>query len=317
MSWHSFFNAWQRIDIEEDVSSLIQSAFTRGPEVARRGSSDFRRRLTASLKAFRTLRTCLLATSAPDSAVQLCNIRLREIEGWGQVDLQAQTWLEETLPEIRALYHHPTPTSASAPSQGLGVRTLDSGRPLPPQPPAITRASNQTSGRQRSRSPRAEPASSSAHNPEGEEDHVVIEDVGPTAPKRVLVSLDWHGVLDKSFADSRVFLDRLRGVPGFEVHICILSYSGTRRGTENKETAARVFPGIPFYRTNRPEDKAWYLEWLTQEFEAERAIHLDDREDICEWVDEYGPEYKSLLVPAHVCLSSLASRVVRWIKRRR
>ena len=51
MSWHSFFNAWQRIDIEEDVSSLIQSAFTRGPEVARRGSSDFRRRLTASLKA--------------------------------------------------------------------------------------------------------------------------------------------------------------------------------------------------------------------------------------------------------------------------
>ena len=81
MSWHSFFNAWQRIDIEEDVSSLIQSAFTRGPEVARRGSSDFRRRLTASLKAFRTLRTCLLATSAPDSAVQLCNIRLREIKG--------------------------------------------------------------------------------------------------------------------------------------------------------------------------------------------------------------------------------------------
>ena len=105
MSWHSFFNAWQRIDIEEDVSSLIQSAFTRGPEVARTGSSDFRRRLTASLKAFRALRTCLLATSAPDSAVQLCNIRLREIEGWDQVDLQAQTLLEETLPEIRNLCH--------------------------------------------------------------------------------------------------------------------------------------------------------------------------------------------------------------------
>ena len=133
----------------------------------------------------------------------------------------------------------------------------------------------------------------------------------------MLVSLDWHGVLDKSFADSRAFLDQLRGVPGFEVHICILSHSGTRRGTENKETAARVFPGIRFYRTNRPEDKAWYLEWLHQEFEAERAIHLDDREDICEWVDEYGPEYKSLLVRAHVRLSSLASRVVRWIRRRR
>ena len=131
------------------------------------------------------------------------------------------------------------------------------------------------------------------------------------------MSLDWHGVLDKSFADSHAFLDQLRSVPGFEVHVCILSYSGTRRGTENKETAARVFPGIPFYRTNRSEDKPWYLEWLTQEFEAERAIHLDDREDICEWVDEYGPEYKSLLVRSHVRLSSLASRVVRWIKHHR
>ena len=226
MSWHSFFNAWQRIDIEEDVSSLIQSAFTRGPEVARRGSSDFRRRLTASLKAFRTLRTCLLATSAPDSAVQLCNVRLREIEGWDQVDLQAQTWLEETLPEIRALYHHPTPSSASDLHQGLGGSgTLDSGRPLPPQPPT-PRAANRRTGRHRSRSPVPEPSSSAAA---ASAEEIIVSDSPPLAPReRVLVTLDWHKVVDKDFRDSRSFIEAIDQTQGVEVCWAIVSYSGLR-----------------------------------------------------------------------------------------
>ena len=313
MSWRNFWASWQRLETEESYSEKICSTFARGPDTARVKSSDFRRRLAVLLRAFRAVETLLIGINAPASAISLFRVRIRELEGSTEIPLQHQTLLEETIAELRECFPHPTPSSASDLRQGLGGSgTLDSGRPLPPQPPT-PRAANRRTGRQRSRSPRAEPASSSTHNPEGEEEVVLVEDVEPTAPKRVLVSLDWHGVLDKSFGDSHTFLDQLRSVPGFEVHICILSYPGTRRGTENKETAA---PGVPFYRTNRPEDKPWYLEWLTQEFEAERAIHLDDREDICEWVDEYGPEYKSLLVRSHVRLSSLASRVVRWIQHR-
>ena len=311
MSWHSFYNAWQRIDIEEDVSSLIQSAFARGPEVARRGSSDFRRRLTASLKAFRTLRTCLLATSAPDSAVQLCNIRLREIEGWDQVDLQAQTWLEETLPEIRALFHHPTPSSASDLHQGLGGSgTLDSGRPLPPQPPT-PRAANRRTGRHRSRSPVPEPSSSAAA---ASAEEIIVSDSPPLAPReRVLVTLDWHKVVDKDFRDSRSFIEAIDQTQGVEVCWAIVSYSGLRRGRENKATSARIFPGVPFYRTDTPEEKAPYVRWLAREYQAVRAIHIDDRSDLCEQISDLGSGFSSLVLPLDQPLSSLVIDTTRYL----
>ena len=64
------------------------------------------------------------------------------------------------------------------------------------------------------------------------------------------MTLDWHKVVDKDFRDSRSFIEAIDQTQGVEVCWAIVSYSGLRRGRENKATSARIFPGVPFYRTD-------------------------------------------------------------------
>ena len=311
MSWQNFWASWQRLETEESYSEKICSTFARGPDTARVKSSDFRRRLAVLLRAFRAVETLLIGINAPASAISLFRVRIRELEGSFEIPLQHQTLLEETIAELRECFPHPTPSSASDLHQGLGGSgTLDSGRPLPPQPPT-PRAANRRTGRHRSRSPVPEPSSSAAA---ASAEEIIVSDSPPLAPReRVLVTLDWHKVVDKDFRDSRSFIEAIDQTQGVEVCWAIVSYSGLRRGRENKATSARIFPGVPFYRTDTPEEKAPYVRWLAREYQAVRAIHIDDRSDLCEQISDLGSGFSSLVLPLDQPLSSLVIATTRYL----
>ena len=215
MSWQNFRASWQRLETEESYSEKICSTFARGPDTARVKSSDFRRRLAVLLRAFRAVETLLIGINAPASAISLFRVRIRELEGSTEIPLQHQTLLEETIAELRECFPHPTPSSASDLHQGLGGSgSLDSGRPLPPQPPT-PRAANRRTGRHRSRPPVPEPSSSAAA---ASAEEIIVSDSPPLAPReRVLVTLDWHKVVDKDFRDSRRFIEAIDQTQGVEV----------------------------------------------------------------------------------------------------
>ena len=99
--------------------------------------------------------------------------------------------------------------------------------------------------------------------------------------KRVLVSLDFHKVLDLHFGDSRDFLrqigeqcpDHLRLDP------IVVSYSGVERGRQTRATMRRELPGVPVVITTGAvgkHGKGAALADLARERSADCVCHIDD-----------------------------------------
>ena len=336
MSWSSFWGAYQRLESEERYTEQIHRVFTRGPECARSGTSDYRRRLAILLRKFRALEAIVIGLSSPPEAITLLRVRVRELEGYTSISIQAQSLLEETICELRDLYPHPTPSSTLDRQQGLGGSgTLESGRPLPPQPPVPPSSRNPRieSGRKRPHSaehsssssrapapieiPEVEPSEPAAAVEEAESDNEVVILEEPAAePTTLLVCLDWHKTLSKSYRQSRSFLDQIAALqsPNLRIVFRILSYSGYARGRESRAEARQHFEDVPFYRCNNPGDKPEWVEWLCWHTSSSRALHIDDRADIIAAVNARGGQIAGLDLHIGTALDSLVGRVSHWVR---
>ena len=113
----------------------------------------------------------------------------------------------------------------------------------------------------------------------------------PELVRRVLLSLDWRGVLDKSFADSHLFLTRLaqqsvEEAAGVEIILNCTSYSGVDRARRTEQELRNQFSEYPigFVRASHPTGpygKGRVISQLLDQLGCSSALHIDDRADVC------------------------------------
>eukprot|EP00439_Symbiodinium_sp_Y106_P037003 s6176_g4.t1 len=134
---------------------------------------------------------------------------------------------------------------------------------------------------------------------------------------RVLVSLDFHKVLDLDFNDSRAFLQQVHDqCPGhIRLDPVVVSYSGAERGRQTRATMDHELPGVPVFITTHAlwrRGKGAALMDVARDRNADLVCHVDDRWDIIQDVKKAGCAGFHLL--ADVWLSELAHPVVQWLR---
>ena len=133
----------------------------------------------------------------------------------------------------------------------------------------------------------------------------------------VLISLDFSGVLNIHFQDSRDFLDRLNAERPSHVKLKFIctSYSGTERAKETRQSMASELPGVPVYITSSPTGrpgKGAFIKRLMDRRSDHFACHLDDRSDIVRDVEAYGVH--AILVSPNTWLTDLVPTVLSWLR---
>ncbi|CAE7596354.1 ACER3 [Symbiodinium natans] len=331
--------AWERVTSEESFVERVTAAFSRATNSpAVKGSSEFRRRKAVLLVVIRALVQLLIGTQQQSGAIRLVRTRERELEGTEALPYHPYaTFVEDTLEEVRGVLQAPSPEpeipaprTPPAAADLLVYRPKAKARPesRPPQDweldereyPTIAdsfrvqvelgqhsdreainrwtteewREHNQALSSSSSAAPRVAP--------------LEVVEVREDIP--VLISLDFSGVLNIHFQDSRDFLDRLNAERPSHVKLKFIctSYSGTERAKETRQSMASELPGVPVYITSSPTGrpgKGAFIKRLMDRRSDHFACHLDDRSDIVRDVEAYGVH--GILVSPNTWLTDLVS----------
>ena len=134
----------------------------------------------------------------------------------------------------------------------------------------------------------------------------------------VLLSYDFHNVLDCSWHHTHLFRERLWQEKPYWIRIreLVLSYSGVARAQETQRVLHRELPGVEFVRTNRPKGRSGKCALLTRllrERGCTRVGHIDDRSDICEEITAGGLK-AFCLDYEKVWISDLVPEIVAWMR---
>ncbi|CAE7193560.1 unnamed protein product [Symbiodinium natans] len=285
MGWNDFLQAWERVTSEESFVERVTAAFSRATNSpAVKGSSEFRRRKAVLLVVIRALVQLLIGTQQQSGAIRLVRTRERELEGTEALPYHPYaTFVEDTLEEVRGVLQAPSP------------------EPEIPAPRQVPCPEHQALSSSSSAAPRVAP--------------LEVVEVREDIP--VLISLDFSGVLNIHFQDSRDFLDRLNAERPSHVKLKFIctSYSGTERAKETRQSMASELPGVPVYITSSPTGrpgKGAFIKRLMDRRSDHFACHLDDRSDIVRDVEAYGVH--GILVSPNTWLTDLVPTVLLWLR---
>ena len=103
---------------------------------------------------------------------------------------------------------------------------------------------------------------------------------------RVLLSYDYHNVLDCCWTDTHDFRERILTDNPHWIHLTelVLSFSGAARAEETQRALQRELLGMEFIRSGNPTGRAGnseILQRLRRQRNCAHIGHVDDRDDIC------------------------------------